>query len=75
MLPCNTIDFSLLPTRGPCSRYEIDTPEGKVRGKLEFTIVGEMLRVSLNLHLCLTKLTFLYKTPSGYRCRFGITSF
>ena len=46
----NSIDLSLLPNRGPCSRYEIATPEGRVRGRLEFTIIGHTLRVRDAIH-------------------------
>ena len=42
-------DLSLLPTRGPCSKYELDLPEGQFRGKLIFTVQGGILRVSLPL--------------------------
>ena len=40
------IDFSLLPTRGPCSKYELDIAEGKFKGKLELTYESDPLRVS-----------------------------
>ena len=38
-------DLSLLPTRGPCSKYELDLPEGQFKGKLIFTLEGGILRV------------------------------
>ena len=40
------IDLSLLPTRGPCSKYELDIEEGKFRGKFDFSLTGPPLRVS-----------------------------
>lgn len=40
------VDLSLLPTRGPCSKYELDIPEGQFRGKFEFSLTGPPLRVS-----------------------------
>ena len=42
------IDLSLLPTRGPCSKYELDIAEGKFKGKLELTYESDPLRVSDN---------------------------
>ena len=40
------IDLSLLPTRGPCSKYELDIAEGKFKGKLELTYESDPMRVS-----------------------------
>ena len=40
------VDLSLLPTRGPCSNYELDIAEGKFKGKLDLTYESDPLRVS-----------------------------
>ena len=40
------LDLSLLPTRGPCSKYEVSIAEGEFRGKLELTFESEPMRVS-----------------------------
>lgn len=42
-----TIDFSVLPTRGPCSKYSItDTTTGEsFTGKLTFTFEGDAMKV------------------------------
>jgi acetylornithine deacetylase/succinyl-diaminopimelate desuccinylase-like protein len=40
------VDLSLLPTRGPCSKYELDIAEGKFIGKLELIYESDPLRVS-----------------------------
>ena len=45
------IDLSLLPTRGPCSKYELDIEEGKFRGKFDFSLTGPPLRVSNGMTL------------------------
>ena len=45
------IDLSLLPTRGPCSKYELDIEEGKFRGKFDFSLTGPPLRVSNSMSL------------------------
>ena len=42
------VDLSLLPTRGPCSKYELDIAEGKFKGKLELTYESDPLRVSVS---------------------------
>ena len=39
------VDLSLLPTRGSCSKYELDIAEGKFKGKLELTYESDPLRV------------------------------
>ena len=38
-------DLSLLPTRGPCSKYELDIAEGQFKGKINFSLEGGILRV------------------------------
>ena len=56
MSPHNvSIDISLLPTRGLCSKYEItdsDTGES-FRGKLIFTVEGDAYRVTIYNHTCI----------------------
>ena len=49
MLYVITIDLSLLPTRGPCSKYEIPNEDdtGSIKGKLTFTLESEPLKVSI----------------------------
>jgi acetylornithine deacetylase len=43
-------DLSQLPTRGPCSKYELDIAEGKFKGELTFTLEGGILRgIACNL--------------------------
>ena len=46
------IDLSLLPTRGPCSKYSIsDSNNGEtITGKVEFQLMGEVFKV---LEICL----------------------
>ena len=45
-LSLHPTDLSLLPTRGPCSKYELDIEEGQFKGKFEFSLTGPPLRVS-----------------------------
>ena len=40
------VDLSLLPTRGPCSKYELNIEEGQFKGKLELSYESEPMRVS-----------------------------
>ena len=46
---CAHIDLSLLPSRGPCSKYELDIAEGKFKGKLELTYESDPMRVSADM--------------------------
>ena len=52
---CICIDLSLLPTRGPCSKYDISIAEGNFRGQLELSFESEPMRVS-NMYLCLLQI-------------------
>lgn len=44
---CVLADLSLLPTRGPCSKYEISIPEGDFKGKIEMKFEGDPFKVLL----------------------------
>ena len=46
------LDLSLLPTRGPCSKYSIydSNNEETITGKIEFQLMGEVFKV---LEICL----------------------
>ena len=41
-----TSDPSQLPSRGPCSKYELDIPEGQFKAEIEFIFEGEPFKVS-----------------------------
>ena len=41
-------DITLLPTRGPCNKYEISLEEGEFRGELELTFDGVPFKVRGN---------------------------
>lgn len=59
ILYLQSADLSLLPTRGPCSKYEVSIAEGEFRGKLELTFESEPMRVSV--HDKLTHRCFCFK--------------
>lgn len=43
-------DMSLLPTRGPCSKYHICIEEGEFKGKIELTFEGDPFKgIAVNL--------------------------
>ena len=39
------VDPSALPTRGPCSKYEISIPEGDFKGKISIKFEGDPFKV------------------------------
>ena len=42
----NDTNFAALPTRGPCSKYVIPSPEGgEIKGELTLTYEGEPFKV------------------------------
>ena len=57
------VDLSVLPTRGPCSKYELSIAEGDFRGALDLTFESEPMRVGVN-----TVLVVLFR----YVCLFQI---
>ena len=42
---CILVDVSMLPSRGPCSKYAISIAEGDFKGKLELSFESEPMRV------------------------------
>ena len=60
ILYLQSADLSLLPTRGPCSKYEVSIAEGEFKGKLKLTFESEPMRVSVN-----DKLTYKISSVVG----------
>lgn len=48
MILCSPADPTILPTRGPCSKYVINIPEGDFKAKLEMKFEGDPFKVSEN---------------------------
>ena len=46
-------DLSILPTRGPCSKYHINIPEGEFKGKIEIKFEGDPFKVGVATNLCM----------------------
>jgi len=46
-------DITKLPTRGPCSKYELDLEEGKFRGELELTFEADPFKVRGSSCMCI----------------------
>ena len=46
-------DITKLPTRGPCSKYELDLEEGKFRGELELTFEADPFKVRGSSCMCM----------------------
>lgn len=66
-------DLSILPTRGPCSKYHINIAEGEFKGKIEIKFEGDPFKVSVTSTLYSLEASHQLHT-AGHSCESGLSS-